>query len=86
MILDQRESMLDYFIEDQAASKAWEKHLNSNADGPVPHVRSLCRFHWVVVHVDNLVQISCDQLGDLSQLVKIEEPAAINLTTLRRTY
>ena len=58
----------------QAASAALG-YLHSHADGPVPHVGSPRRLHWVVVHVDDLVQVPRHVARNLRQLLEVEEPA-----------
>ena len=86
IILERQGGMIDFFLRAKLQAK-----LGRSTWTPMP--MGLCRmldrfavFHWVVVYINDLVQISCDQLCNLSQLVEIEEPAGINLATLRRTY
>ncbi len=50
--------------------------LHANTDGPVAHVGPACRLHWVVVDVDDLVQILGHLLRDLTQLGKVKVPSA----------
>ena len=50
--------------------------LHANADRPVAHVGSACRLHWVVVDVNNLVQVLGDLLCDLPELGKVKIPAS----------
>ena len=50
--------------------------LHTNPNRPIAGVGSACCLYWVVVYVDDLVQVLCDLLGDLCQLVKVKVPAA----------
>ncbi len=50
--------------------------LHADADRPVAHVGPACCLHWVVVDVNNLVQVLGHLLCDLAQLGKVKIPAA----------
>lgn len=52
------------------------EYLHTNANGPVAHVGPPGCLNWVVVDVDDFVQVLGDLLRDLSQLVKVKVPAA----------
>jgi len=52
-------------------------HLHAQADGAVPLVGSLGGVHWVVVHVDDLVQVARHRARHLVQLLKVKEPAQV---------
>ena len=60
-------------ISNQSNSKA---DLHADANGPVAHVGPACRLHWVVVDVNDLVQVLGHLLCDLRQLGKVKVPAA----------
>ena len=57
------------------AQHSYVADLDANANRPVACVRPACCLHWVVVDVDDLVQVPGHLLCDLCQLVKVKVPA-----------
>ena len=51
-------------------------HLDAHADGSVAHVGPPRRLDWVVVHVDDFVQVPRHVARHLGQLLEVEVPAA----------
>ena len=52
--------------------KSVSQSLDTDSNWSVSHIRVLGFLDWVVVDVDNLVQISDDLSCDLDQIVKVE--------------
>ncbi len=46
--------------------------MHSNANGPMPLVRVFSLRHRVVVYVDYLVQVFCNGIADLIQLLMVK--------------
>ena len=45
--------------------------LHTDPDGPVAHVRVPCFWDGVVVDVDDAVQVECNDLSDIVQLLEV---------------
>ena len=50
--------------------------LNANADGTVPHVRAPCLRRWIVVDVDDAIQIAHDDARDAAELDPVHHTVA----------
>ena len=60
--------------------------LHTDANRPIARVGPASCFHWVVVDVNDLVQVLGDLLCDVRQLVKVKVPVMqeCNQTMTRR--
>ena len=59
--------------------------LHTDANWPVAHIGPACCLYWVVVDVNDLVQVLRHLLRDLCQLVKIKVPVVQRQASLSGT-